>query len=937
MSLMPNGKVMMWPGDGGVSGNDPRQLDPATGAVTPLSAPGYDIFCAGQSWLPDGRLFVAGGHISNNVGLPAAVIYDPALNTWTKQPSMNAGRWYPSQQVMPNGDVLVVSGDTDLTVGEDITPQVWQAATGSWRTLTNAPLNLGLYPTLSLAPNGKVFNSGPNATTRYLDTTGTGAWTTVGDHIFNGYRDYDSMVMFQPGKILVAGGSDPATNTAEVIDLTQASPAWRSTASMTYARRQTNALMLPDGKVLVTGGTAGPGFSNDDPTLAIYAAEEWDPATEHWTTLASATVPRLYHSISILLPDGRVLSTGGNGFTQSEYFLPPYLFAGPRPTITSAPASVTNGQSIFVGTPDAANINQVSWVRVPSTTHTYSMSQGFYSSTNVTRGSGGITITSPNDPTMPPGHYMLFILNNGVPSLASIVHLGPAPANNPVPVASSLSPSSVSVGSPLFPLTVSGGNFTTNSAIQINGTVIPTTFTSTSQISALIPASYMASLRTNLISVSTPGPGGGTSAPLMLTVVPAPTPNLTQAGSIIASVPAPIGQGNRNLEVIRDGDMPPVGTQDPSRQYDSFNGGQPSTDAWIGYQYTSPQSFGKVVFQEGEGFVDGGWLINPVIQVRQSGVWVAVSGVTVTPSYVSNDGKGFVSYTFTFNSITGDAIRIDGQPGGSSYFFSVGELNVSGVAGSTPSPASSLTAISPATATNGDLPFTLTATGTNFVSGSTVQWNGSARPTTFVTSTQLSAAIPASDIASVGTAQVTVQTPATGSSSAQTSGAQTFTVQQALVPNLTQAGSIIASVPVPTGQGNKNLAVIRDGDLPPVGTQDPSRQYDSYNGGQPSTDAWIGYQYTSPQSFGKVLFQEGESFVDGGWLINPVIQVRQSGVWVAVSGVTVTPSYVSNDGKGFVSYTFTFNSITGDAIRIDGQPGGSSYFFSVGELNVFGQ
>jgi len=264
------------------------------------------------------------------------------------------------------------------------------------------------------------------------------------------------------------------------------------------------------------------------------------------------------------------------------------------------------------------------------------------------------------------------------------VHLGPAPANNPVPVASSLSPSSVSVGSPLFPLTVSGGNFTTNSAIQINGTVIPTTFTSTSQISALIPASYMASLRTNLISVSTPGPGGGTSAPLMLTVVPAPTPNLTQAGSIIASVPAPIGQGNRNLEVIRDGDMPPVGTQDPSRQYDSFNGGQPSTDAWIGYQYTSPQSFGKVVFQEGEGFVDGGWLINPVIQVRQSGVWVAVSGVTVTPSYVSNDGKGFVSYTFTFNSITGDAIRIDGQPGGSSYFFSVGELNVSGVAGSTP-------------------------------------------------------------------------------------------------------------------------------------------------------------------------------------------------------------------------------------------------------------
>lgn len=187
----------------------------------------------------------------------------------------------------------------------------------------------------------------PAVTTRYLDITGTGAWTTVGDHIFNSYRDYDSMVMYQPGKILVTGGSDPATNTAEVVDLDQASPAWRSTANMAYACRQLNALMLPDSKVLVTGGT---GFSNPDSTMAVYAAEEWDPATEHWTTLASATVPRLYHSISMLMPDGRVLSTGGNSYTQSEFFSPPYLFAGPRPIITSAPASAINGQSIFVGT-----------------------------------------------------------------------------------------------------------------------------------------------------------------------------------------------------------------------------------------------------------------------------------------------------------------------------------------------------------------------------------------------------------------------------------------------------------------------------------------------------------------------------------------------------------------------------------------------------------
>ncbi len=316
MHEMQNGKLIIWPGDGGVSGNDPRLLDLSTGTVTPLALPGYDVFCSGHSILPDGRLFVAGGHISNNVGLPASTIYDPVRNDWIRQQPMNLGRWYPTDQVLPNGDVLVISGDVDVSTGSNPLPQVWQASTGTWRSLTDAQLNLGLYPTVSLAPNGQAFVSGPSVTTRYLDTTGTGAWTTVGDHVFNGIRDYDSMVMYQPGKVLVAGGSDPPTNTVEVIDLNAAVPAWRSVSPMAFARRQLNATMLPNGKVLVTGGTSGPGFNNGDPTLAAYAAEMWDPATELWTTLASEKVPRRYHSIAMLLPDARVLVTGGNGYTQ---------------------------------------------------------------------------------------------------------------------------------------------------------------------------------------------------------------------------------------------------------------------------------------------------------------------------------------------------------------------------------------------------------------------------------------------------------------------------------------------------------------------------------------------------------------------------------------------------------------------------------------------
>lgn len=152
------------------------------------------------------------------------------------------------------------------------------------------------------------------------------------------------MVMYQPGKVLVAGGSDPPTNTAEVIDLNASTQAWRAVSSMAYPRRQLNATMLPDGKVLVTGGTGGGGFNDLDPAAAIYAAEEWDPATESWTTLASASVPRLYHSIAMLLPDARVLVTGRNGNTQTEIFSPPYLFAGSRPTISSAPVNVATAK-----------------------------------------------------------------------------------------------------------------------------------------------------------------------------------------------------------------------------------------------------------------------------------------------------------------------------------------------------------------------------------------------------------------------------------------------------------------------------------------------------------------------------------------------------------------------------------------------------------------
>ena len=152
--------------------------------MSSLSKPGYDIFCAGHSFLADGRLFVAGGHISNFVGLSRASIYNPFTNAWSNLPNMNAGRWYPTTTVLANGDVLVVSGHIDPTIGVNTLPQVFQVATGTWRSLTNAQLaQQQTYAMMLLAPNGRVFDAGPTATTRYLDTSGTGAWSVVATRV----------------------------------------------------------------------------------------------------------------------------------------------------------------------------------------------------------------------------------------------------------------------------------------------------------------------------------------------------------------------------------------------------------------------------------------------------------------------------------------------------------------------------------------------------------------------------------------------------------------------------------------------------------------------------------------------------------------------------------------------------------------------------------
>jgi len=406
-----------------------------------------DFFCSGQNLLPDGRLLVVGGHDAkdgngSNHGLSIAFTFDYHTNTWTQLPDMTQARWYPTVTVLPDGEALVHGGQNtafnaatgDSIVVADSIPEVLQS-NNTWRELSTAKNKVGYWAWNFVTPNGRVYIAGDGGGTGYLSLSGTGSVTGGPTHIYTGSRDYGSAIMYDAGKIMVVGGAH-TLNTAELIDLNSSSPKWTSTASMVYPRRQMSAAIQADGKILVTGGSAGP--QAVPPTNIAYVAEAWDPTTQKWSELASLHKERLYHSNSLLLTDGRVLVVGGGepaatGFPDernAEIYYPPYLYnpdgtpvTASRPIVTSAPAAVGYAAKFSVQTQNVV-ATKVLWIRLPAVTHAFDHSQRA-NYLSFTQSGGTLTVTAPaNADIAPPGFYQLYVLNaHGTPSAGRIVQI----------------------------------------------------------------------------------------------------------------------------------------------------------------------------------------------------------------------------------------------------------------------------------------------------------------------------------------------------------------------------------------------------------------------------------------------------------------------------------------------------------------------------------
>lgn len=460
VALLHTGKVLIVSGSGNVPANtdfeaglwDPaRPEDPIT--TQPVA---WDMFCNGMVVLPDGRVFINSGTLAYDPfkGELRSAVYDPATNAFTDVANMAHGRWYPTVTTLGDGRVMTFSGLTETgatnTAVEIFTPGV------GWSPEYPAGWTPPLYPRMHLLPDGTVFYSGSGRGSRIFNPS-THAWSNViANTIYTGTRTYGTSVLLPltPGngykpRVMIMGGGNPATNTTEIIDLSASSPQWQSGPPMSQPRIEMNATILPNGKVLATGGST----TDEDASTASLNADLYDPGTNTFASAGANAFPRLYHSNSLLLPDATVLLVGGNpqrGTYEShmEIYAPAYLFnadntPAARPTIDGLSSStLAYGGGFTVQTANAADIRSVVLIRPGSPTHAFDMDQRMIA-LSFTAGSGVLNVTAPpNGNIAPPGYYMLFVLNSsGVPSVATFVRL-PVPAANQPPTATIVSPSS---------------------------------------------------------------------------------------------------------------------------------------------------------------------------------------------------------------------------------------------------------------------------------------------------------------------------------------------------------------------------------------------------------------------------------------------------------------------------------------------------------------
>lgn len=331
-TLLANGSVLVLGGRtlAGSPQSATETFDLSAGSWTPTSPAILPRFGGKSTLLGNGKVILVAGQTTNeflsSVTTTNTEMFDPSLGTWLSAAPVNFGRSEPTVTLLADGSVLLAGGfgsTNFIRVSERYNP-----ATGVWRT--NGLLNVPRAEhTATLLLNGEVLIAGGDSGTSPVGTQSaelydpvSGTFTATGSMNIGRYRH--RAVLLQSGKVLVVGGgggtnSDFITGSAELFD--PSTGRWTSTASLPLALIDHTATLLPNGEVLVAGGSGPDGITN---SAFVFNPEAGTNGS--WTTVDSLNIGRAEHS-AILLPNGKVMVVGGddqafNFLTNSETFDP---------------------------------------------------------------------------------------------------------------------------------------------------------------------------------------------------------------------------------------------------------------------------------------------------------------------------------------------------------------------------------------------------------------------------------------------------------------------------------------------------------------------------------------------------------------------------------------------------------------------------------------
>lgn len=443
-------------------------FDPATNEIRPLIIH-TDTWCSSGQFLPDGTLLQTGGDLDGWKKIRKLVPCEASQHCdWEElnDVSLADGRWYATNQILPDGSVIIVGGKVVNSV-EFYPPRPNGAVSFPFLADVEDRQGDNLYPYVHLLPSGHLFIFANNRAVLYdyeknlilksyppLDG-GPRNYPSAGSSVMLALEgDFSTAVIVvcggaQYGAYIKMDTTSPAHGSCGRIVATSPDPVWE-VEEMPFARIMGDMVMLPTGEVLIINGAQSgtQGFElASNPCLSPVLYRPDQPLGLRFMVLNPGTVPRMYHSTANLLPDGRVLLAGSNPHyfynfiseypteLRLEAFSPEYLSpdrANLRPEIKTWPKTLRFGEAfeveITAGLPIVAPV-EVNLGNAPFATHSFSQGQRLVklkATPAVPENGGGYRISCvapPNSVVAPPGYYMMFAVNQGVPSVAQWVQL----------------------------------------------------------------------------------------------------------------------------------------------------------------------------------------------------------------------------------------------------------------------------------------------------------------------------------------------------------------------------------------------------------------------------------------------------------------------------------------------------------------------------------